>query len=473
MTSEIFAQAKSHHEAGDWDLAESLYREALTDELEAFKAYNNLGNVLEQQGKLQEAIEAYQSGIELAPECFLLHYNLARALQMAGHLGPALFSYMKALSIDPLSAETHYNVGNLLSEQGRTKSALEAYRRAIECDPTFREAHSNSGSVHYELREFELAEQSYRRALELDPTTAVEHFHLARCLAAQHRFDEAIQSFQTSLQLNPLDSSTHAQLFALLQNIGRDFEAEQAYAVWKQALPDDPVAEHVWASHTGVNVPERATAGYLQAIFDDFSTDFDAVLAKLQYCAPRLLVDQLLQHHPSASRSLDILDAGCGTGLCGPLLRPLAQNLEGVDLSLGMLEKARLRNVYDNLFQQDLNDFLLERPNQYDVVIAADTLIYFGELHTPLAAIATALRPGGLAVFNLESLIESNGQNYVLHRSGRYAHALEFVGLMLQRTGFEIVLLAEDTVRFEAAQRVLSHIVIARHPRAFPTGPQR
>ncbi len=67
--------------------------------------------------------------------------------------------------------------------------------------------------------------------------------------------------------------------------------------------------------------------------FDSFAASFDSKLAKLLYRAPALVAEMLAEPDVEASKSLDVLDAGCGTGLCGPLIAPYARRLVGVDLS--------------------------------------------------------------------------------------------------------------------------------------------
>jgi predicted TPR repeat methyltransferase len=76
--------------------------------------------------------------------------------------------------------------------------------------------------------------------------------------------------------------------------------------------------------------------------------------------------------------NLTILDAGCGTGLCGPVLRPFASHLIGIDISSGILEKARSRHCYDQLEKSELTVFLQAAHEVFDVVAACDTFNYFG-----------------------------------------------------------------------------------------------
>ena len=162
-------------------------------------------------------------------------------------------------------------------------------------------------------------------------------------------------------------------------------------------------------------------------MFDDFAASFDAKLAKLGYRAPELAVTVLAEVLPPPDRSLDMADIGCGTGLCGPLLAPYARRLMGVDLSGGMLEGARRRGVYDELVKEELTLFLDRHPASFDVVVSADTLVYFGDLMPVARTLAAALRPGGVAVFTLEeagfdATPAARAAGFILNTHGRYGH---------------------------------------------------
>jgi predicted TPR repeat methyltransferase len=154
----------------------------------------------------------------------------------------------------------------------------------------------------------------------------------------------------------------------------------------------------------------------------------------------------------------DTLDAGCGTGLCGPLLRPLSRALTGVDLSPKMLEPAARKAIYDTLVCEELTAFLLRSPQCFDLVVAADLMIYFGDLTPLFAAAATALRSAGLFAFSTELW---TGEGYRLLPSGRFAHAPHYIKLVAPRD-FEEVFQAETTIRLEAAERLPGNIFIFR-----------
>ena len=218
------------------------------------------------------------------------------------------------------------------------------------------------------------------------------------------------------------------------------------------------------ASVTGEDVPARASDGYVEALFDRFASSFDVQLAKLGYRAPALVADALSVACGTPAGDLDICDAGCGTGLCGPLLRPFAAHLIGIDLSDRMLDQARPRACYDALVKAELTRFLLAHPDRFDVVVSADTLCYFGTLGPVLDAASSALRAGGLLIFSVESITDSDESR--LNPHGRYSHNPAYVSAALAAAGFDVLALRPDELRKEVGEVVAGLLVTARKPRS-------
>jgi predicted TPR repeat methyltransferase len=161
------------------------------------------------------------------------------------------------------------------------------------------------------------------------------------------------------------------------------------------------------------------------------------------------------------SKRLDVLDAGCGTGLCGPLVAPYARRLVGVDLSEGMLGHAKEKHVYDALIKTELTEFLRDSPEAFDLIVSADTLVYCGDLEDVLAAAAGALRPNGLLVFTLEHAIAGKADiNYRLELHGRYSHSRAFVQQTLAALRLQPVIVQAE-LRMESGTPVAGLVIRA------------
>ena len=258
-------------------------------------------------------------------------------------------------------------------------------------------------------------------------------------LNGQKRSHEAAICFSKVITLRP----THPEARTLLDAV---FETGRKGISMLAEEPDDPIARHMLAACSGRDVPARASDAFVEATFDSFAGSFDAKLAKLLYRAPALVVELLARSGVEASNELDVLDAGCGTGLCGPLLAPYARRLAGVDLSERMLAQARAREVYDELIKGELTDYLRASAGMFDAIVAAER----------------ALRPGGHVVFTVEEQLESG---YSLSVNGRYRHARQYVERTLVTAGLHAEIEAAE-LRLEAGDPVQGLVVRGTKPRA-------
>jgi predicted TPR repeat methyltransferase len=215
------------------------------------------------------------------------------------------------------------------------------------------------------------------------------------------------------------------------------------------------------AACTGREVPPRASNEFVEETFDSFAASFESKLQKLSYRAPMLVAAMLEDSGLEAAKRIDVL-AGCGTGLCGPLVAPFARRLIGVDLSTGMLEQAAAKQTYDVLVRTELTEYLRVNREAFDLIVSADTLVYFGELEDVLGAAAGALRPNGLFVFTLEHAVRADASvDYRLEFHGRYSHTRMYVEQVLARAGLRPeITLAE--LRMESGAPVAGLLVRAR-----------
>lgn len=313
----------------------------------------------------------------------------------------------------------------------------------------------------------------YRDILDRHPDHVAAHCKLGRVLCLYPAFqDEAIELLRRAVALDASATEAYRPLAANLDTQGHREEAIEVLRQWCAAAPDDPMAAHFLAAHTGDSPPDRATDAFVRATFDPTAGKFDDLLRDvLQYRAPELLYAHLEPMLPAAAKgALNILDMGCGTGLCAPLLRPLARRLTGVDLSSAMLAKAQAAGGYDALEEAELTAYL-EQSNQsgatFDLLFAADTLIYFGRLEKLLAQAFSALAPGGWVAFTVERMAEAVDAprlDWMLDRTGRYQHGARYVKHVLAQTGFVSTQVAEAQIRVESNAPVVALVVAAMKP---------
>jgi predicted TPR repeat methyltransferase len=407
------------------------------------------------------AHEVYRRVLEAAPD----H---PRALHYAGLLAhqqqrseEALALIERSLALQPNEADWHSNRGIVLQSAAKLGEAIDAYRHAIAIDPGHANAHNNLGVLLRARGEPQQAEAAYRTALRLDPAHVDAWTNLGILLNAMKRTEEAAACYSKVITLRPKHRDARKLLAMAHCTLGEVDAAVRIFEEWLAEEPDDPVARHMLAACTGQGVPERASDGFVRTTFDSFAASFESKLAKLSYRAPALIAATLENCGLESGRRLDVLDAGCGTGLCGALVAPFASRLTGVDLSEGMLKQAAEKNIYRALIKAELTEYLRDCREAFDLIVSADTLVYFGDLTDVIAAGARALRPDGLFVFTLEHAVgETAHATYRLERHGRYSHGQIYVERLLTEAGLRPAI-AHAELRMEAGVPVAGLVVRA------------
>jgi predicted TPR repeat methyltransferase len=392
-----------------------------------------------QNGLFEEADELCRKILEVAPEHpAAMHYAGVIAHEN-GRTDEALPLVERSLELDPDQPDWHSNLGIIRQARGDLEGAIEAYRRAIALKADHANAHGNLGVLLKVQGNLVEAEAVYRRTIELNPKHADAYHNLAVLLSATDRATEAVTCYCRALTLKPHYPEARRAMALAYCMLGERHRAVQVCEEWIKDEPNSVVARHTLAACSGRDVPPRASNEYVQRVFDSFASSFEAKLARLQYKAPSLVADALAETGVAADKSRDVLDVGCGTGLCGPLLAPYARNLVGVDLSGGMLNHAAEKRIYDDLIQAELTAYLQQQPpDSFDVIVSADTLVYFGGLEDVITASGRALRPGGVLIFTVEEAIEpDHADDYVIQPHGRFNHGALYVERLLVGAGLQ------------------------------------
>jgi predicted TPR repeat methyltransferase len=396
-----------------------------------------------------------------APDPMLLK---AMAVHQAGRIAEAKAMYDRLLRRRPRDPDALNFLGMLEYQRGNPGRGIELLQQSVRSAPANPHAWMNLGNMLMGTGAIEGAAAAYEKVTSLAPGMWQGWFNRATCLRRLRRLEEAIESLKTAISLKPDHDQAYEKLGMILYRAGKTREMTELYADWVKYNPNNPTARHMYAAAAGLEVPDRASDDYVRTTFDGFADTFDENLQELGYRAPQLLADALERYVGlvGGGSPLDILDAGAGTGLCGPLLRARSQRLVGVDLSPGMLAKARDRRVYDELVTAELCEFMRSRTDAFDVVLSADTLVYFGALEEVIAAARTTLRAPGLLAFTVERWIDgSQGGRYTMGPHGRYLHAEDYVRSALEGAGFRCLETAPAVLRVELGADVHGMVVVA------------
>lgn len=453
------------HQTGRSDEGLDLIRRSLAVAPDHVDALNNFGNVLKEKGHLDEAEAAFTKAITLAPNHVGAHNNLGVVLREQGRLDEAVAAYAQTILLQSDYLDAHANLGHALSELGRFSEAATAYQKMVTLAPNHAGAHFQLGRIHRRQNRKADAVASFRQAITLQPQHAAAHFQLGNTLVEGGLLqdaDEAMAAYRLAIKCDSRFSKAYENLGNLLNLLGRGDEAALIWQQWLNHNPDHPIARHMAVATSGLQ-PGRAEDGYVTEIFDDFASVFDERLRQLHYRAPELVGEEFARELGRPAGDLSVLDAGCGTGLCGPWLRPYARRLEGVDLSTGMLDQARARGCYDELVSAELTAFLTRMAGSYDAIACADTLVYFGDLEPVLRAVCHALRPGGRFVFTLERSESSDGIDGIhIHALGRYTHSEEYVRKIFAGGALSVRRIVRADLRMEGGKPVGGFVVVAR-----------
>ncbi len=415
----------------------------------------------QQRGQLDDAAQVYERMLEVAPDHPDIVHFYGVLLHQLGRSEEAIVTIERSLELEPDRAECYNNLGIIFRAVERYDDAVAAYTRATELDPQHANAYNNLGVLRRFAGKPAEAEASYRKAIELKPTYAEAYHNLGVLLTGQKRHREAILCYFKVLSLEPARTDDRRLLAIAYCEIGERDKAIEIFEKWLAEDPKSPVANHMLAAVTGQNVPARASDEYVEHSFDGFAESFERKLEQLSYRAPALVAAAIKTSGLEAAGALDVLDVGCGTGLCGPLVKPYARRLVGVDLSVGMLTKAQQKQVYDQLVKDELTHFLQARREEFDLILSADTLVYFGRLDEVAAAASGALRPGGQFVFTVEALTSpAAGVDFHIETHGRYSHSRSYVEGVLRRAGFTPDIAHAD-LRTESALPVAGLVVRA------------
>jgi predicted TPR repeat methyltransferase len=412
-------------------------------------AHNELGCLLERQGKLDEASTSFHRAIALDSRHVNAHNNLATLLGRQGRLDEACASLQKVLALDPNHCDAHCNLGNVLLHQGKLDDAFNSYQKVLALNPSHILAHNNLGALLERQGRLDEALASLRKALALNPNYGSAHNNLGHVLYKQGRHEDAIASCRRALVIRADDVKAHETLGLAFHSKG---DVSEAAAHYKRAIElgtPNPMIRHALAA---LNEEDAGPvpAGVVADCFDDCASRFDThLVGVLGYSAPKFMreaVDRLTRNNRRFHHALDL---GCGTGLIGEHFRDIVTEIDGVDLSLKMLEQAQRKQIYNKLDREEIVTWLERAATDglsFDIVFAADVFVYVGNLEPTFKAVRTTLAGDGLFVFSVEHLAQGS---FELLPSLRYSHSVSYVRQLASKHRFTVELCEQVNLRKE------------------------
>lgn len=367
-------------------------------------------------------------------------------------LPEAQAAFEQALRLAPGRPSVLLNLGVTRVRLGHFEQAVPLLQQALAADERQADAWAALGLAQMELGQWPQALQSHLRASDLGAASATHEMRLGQCLAHEARLPEALSAFERAAALEPGLHEAWSHQGHMLREMDRPADAARCYQRALALGADAPLHQYYLSALGQQALVDHAPAAYVQALFDQYAGDFEQhLVGQLGYQGHRRLIECLPAACPPQFGH--VLDLGCGTGLCGPLVRPRARRLTGVDLSPAMIEQSRATGAYDALVQADLLQYLAGEPEPADLVLAADVFIYVGRLEPVFEALGRWVRPGGWLAFTVE---EASGPDAVqLQASLRYAHALPYLDALAERHGWRRDVLERAPLRLNQAEALM------------------
>jgi predicted TPR repeat methyltransferase len=426
------------------------------------------------EGRLDQGLSGLDAAISLAPDHPGLRKRRAELRFQKGAKMDALADAADAVVFDRSDPAAKALLGHLLLETGHPHEATACLFEARAADPSNPDYCMTLAAAQEASGDPDAALATLNAAIQIAPHLVdLRNSAILVCIRRRD-FTAAYQLAEQTRLSGVANACSFGLMGHALSSLGRHAEAADAYVSALKLGPNDPYVRHLVAASGVLPSAPRAPVEYLRPVFDGYAERFDAHLIALGYRVPGLMHSALANHPVVIAGEVlgPVLDLGCGTGLVGVALSdlPIAPII-GVDISPRMLEAAAAKKLYSELHEADLMSFLADDVTRWPLVLAGDVLVYFGELKEVLTAVYDRLAPGGWFIFAVEELLSDHdggipgSGNWALHRSGRYAHSIEYIGAASRTSGFSVRVLQRETLRFEANAPVAGiFIVLERAP---------
>jgi len=421
------------------------------------QAWFIMSSIYAQLGEYANAAQSCRELIKLSPELPVAHFNLGLALNKLGKFMPAISSLRKTIKLQPSFIKAYVNMGDIHKEIKQFDEAVEAYISALNVEPENPEIQKRIAYVKLLQENVGGAIEYYKKIIERTPSDSNTWLLMATILASDGNLVEAEKICQQGIAANSGNFKLLCEHGKILSEQGNKTDALEAFKKAKNIQPNDAEINYLISEFSDDSESSYTDKQeYIANVFDEYAETFDSHLAKrLEYRTPELIHQISVENINDKLKKLDILDLGCGTGLCGVFFKDTANSLIGVDLSGKMIEKTRDRNLYDSLYQTDIIDALEQSENKYDLIIAADVFVYVGNLSEAFNGCNKALKKGGLLVFSVESV---KGETYKLRSSGRYGHSNKYIHDLALDNKFTVKASHETTIRKEGIKPIQGYI---------------
>lgn len=418
--------------------------------------YNNLGTIYYAQGKYKDAERTFQQAINVQANYIDAYYNLGLALNKLHRFNEAINTYQSVLELAPQHPGAHFQLGCILMQQDNIGAACDQFQIVAKDHPHHLETLANLATCYLKLGNKKQARIYYLQALNLAPDDSQILFNLGVIAGQDNKWEDAVKYYSHCLQLNPDHFAAHNNLGVIYQTIKKPELALQHYRAALRLHPEDAAIKHAISILNKDENISSSPVEYIRNLFNSYADHYDHHLSQsLQYRVPHLF-QQILIKNNILTAGLDIADLGCGTGLIAEIINQ-KHTLVGIDISEKMLVKAKEKKLYDELITADISSYLQTKSNTFDLIIAGDVLVYYGELEEIFKLIQQALRNGGYFLFSTEA---TDAREYVMTESGRFAHSQAYIEKLLHENHLKVIEQKQTAIRYQNGIEVVGYVYL-------------
>lgn len=460
--------ANAYKKLHNLDKAIEYYQQAIELKPDYAQAHNNLATVYALQKNYAQALLHYTRAVHAEPDFSAAHFNLGLLLLQNNQLDAAKTQFNNVVSLNPFHTEALFYLGVLHLGKNALAEAEEAFQNVLEQDSKQIEALSNLGVIALKRQQNQLAIDYFSKALALDNENIEARNNLAATFMHHDLFENALMHYDVLLQKDPDNieylynsgvaqmalghlneaillfdhilelENTHTSslnnLAAIYLKLEQKAKAKEYLELALMINPQDTISAHMLHA---LNKDKQAatTPEYAHNLFNNYALYYDQHMkGTLNYSIPQHIARVV--HQLELPTNNHTLDLGCGTGLTGVVLRELSKHLTGVDIAGKMLAQAKAKEIYDNLVEAELNQFLEQNKATYDLIVAADVLPYFGDLNTLFHTIHQHLKSKGYFIFTTEISMENP---WSLETSARFSHHPDYIKELVEQNQFQLV----------------------------------
>jgi predicted TPR repeat methyltransferase len=461
--TDLHDAAARHFLSKRYGPAEDRCRQALALDPMHADSLHLLGLVYWQTNRRELGVDLIGSAIRCNPTNHEYFLNLGELLRVQNKLDDARKSFDIAIRLAPNLAAGWIKLSTLLRVQRQYDEALLALDHALTLDPDNAEAPALSGGVLFDLGRYEEALAKCDLALAISPDQVEALGVKGDCLRNLDRPAEAAGSYRRASELEPNRADVWRLLGQVLEQLGDRDGAIKALRRAREIDPSDPHGASVELMRLGAEEVSEMPSAFVRSLFDQYAPTFDTALVEsLGYRGPSVLfeaVRSVCEAHQKPANFKNAIDLGCGTGLVAAAFAKIVDQFIGIDLSSGMIEKARATALYAELKATDMLNGLRATPaSSADLVLSADTMIYVADLFPVLKEARRVLAAGGLLAFSVET---HGGDGVIMGEGRRYAHSASYVRASIEAAGLVMLRHDQQSIRNEKGVPVPGLVIVA------------